>query len=269
MNGRASDHTHLPDDSNFAQAQSRPLVENQPWLANIQAHMRLLACLVLAVVILTLHHSLALLAALCLAIIIAVLAGLEAAQTMRRMASLEGFMILVVLFLPFTIEGDPLLSIAGVQASQQGLWRALILLVQSNVIMLLILSLPGKMEAGEIGQAMHRLYVPEKFIHLFLFTLRYIDVMRREYRRLRQAMQTRAFQMRFSMHSWKSVGYLFGMLMIKSLERSERILAAMLCRGFQGRMPLLIQKRPLSQTDLLFTAMTACCVLGLLTLELA
>lgn len=269
MNGRTSDQPHLPTDAIDREADSfNHISQKASWLSGIQAHLRLLACLVLALVILNLHHPIALLAALGLTLLIAVIAGLEAAQTLRRMASLEGFMILVLLFLPFSIEGDPLFYIAGWQASSQGLWRAIIILVQSNAIMLLILALPGKMEAGEIGQAMHRLFVPETFIHLFLFTLRYIDVMRQEYRRLRQAMQTRGFQMRFSLHSWKSLGYLFGMLMIKSLERSERILAAMLCRGFQGKLPMLIQQRPISKADLMFAALTSCCALSLISLEL-
>ena len=268
MNGRATDPTHLHAEPGFANLHSHDHI-SQPWLGRIQAHVRLIACCALAVVILTLHHPIALLCALLLACVTAALAGLKIAQTLRRMASLEGFMILVLLFLPFSIEGETLFSIAGFAASYEGLARALILLVQSNAIMLLILALPGTLEAGELGQAMQRLSVPEKFIHLFLFTLRYIDVMRQEYRRLRQAMQTRGFQMRFSMHSWKSLGYLFGMLMIRSLERSERIVAAMLCRGFQGKFPSLTQERPLSQADIIFAAMASCCAISLLTLEWA
>lgn len=268
MNGRATDPTHLHAEPGFAH-QPSPEGLSKPWMGTIQAHIRLISCFALAVVILTLHHPIALLCALLLSCLAAALAGLNTAQTLRRMASLEGFMILVLLFLPFSIEGETLFSIAGFAASYEGLARALSLLAQSNAIMLLILALPGTLEAGELGQAMQRLHVPDKFIHLFLFTLRYIDVMRQEYRRLRQAMQTRGFQMRFSMHSWKSLGYLFGMLMIKSLERSERIVAAMLCRGFQGKFPSLTQERPLSQADLIFAVVMASCALGLLTLEWA
>jgi cobalt/nickel transport system permease protein len=71
-------------------------------------------------------------------------------------------------------------------------------------------------------------------VHLFLFTVRYIAVLGREYQRLRTAMKARGFRMRCDLHTWRSIGYLFGMLLVRSLERSERILAAMRCRGFQG-----------------------------------
>jgi cobalt/nickel transport system permease protein len=69
--------------------------------------------------------------------------------------------------------------------------------------------------------------------------VRYIDVLDAEFMRLRQAMRARAFVPRSNRHSWNSFGWLIGMLLVRSLERSERILAAMKCRGFDGRLYLL------------------------------
>ena len=40
-------------------------------------------------------------------------------------------------------------------------------------------------------------------------------------------------------HSYRSLGYLVGMLLVHSFDRSERVLAAMKCRGFCGRYYLL------------------------------
>ena len=61
-------------------------------------------------------------------------------------------------------------------------------------------------------------------------------------------------------------GHLVGMMLVRAIERSERILGAMKCRGFSGRL-LLLQDFALTGRDRVFgAAMTALC-LGLLLLE--
>jgi cobalt/nickel transport system permease protein len=52
-------------------------------------------------------------------------------------------------------------------------------------------------------------------------------------------MKVRAFRPRMDRHTYRTYGYLVGMLLVRSLERSERIVAAMKCRGFRGRFYLL------------------------------
>lgn len=69
-----------------------------------------------------------------------------------------------------------------------------------------------------------------------MFTIRYIDLLRREYLRLHVAMRARAFVARNNRHSWRSFGYLLGMLLVRSHDRSERILWAMKCRAYHGHM---------------------------------
>ena len=82
-----------------------------------------------------------------------------------------------------------------------------------------------------LGHALGHLHVPRKLAHLLLFTVRYLDVLDREYRRLRAAMKVRSFRPRMSLHTYRAYGYLVGMLLVRSFDRSERMLAAMKCRG--------------------------------------
>ena len=56
---------------------------------------------------------------------------------------------------------------------------------------------------------------------------------------LRAAMKVRAFRPTTSWHTYRTFGYLVGMMLVRAIERSERILAAMKCRGFSGRLVLL------------------------------
>jgi cobalt/nickel transport system permease protein len=78
-------------------------------------------------------------------------------------------------------------------------------------------------------------------------------VLDQEYRRLRNAMKARGFRPRNSRHTYTSFGYLIGMRLVRALERSERILAAMKCRGFSGRL-FLDDGYALRRADFAFAA---------------
>jgi cobalt/nickel transport system permease protein len=52
-------------------------------------------------------------------------------------------------------------------------------------------------------------------------------------------MKVRGFRPRMSGHAYRTYGYLIGMLLVRSFDRSERILAAMKCRGFHGHFHVL------------------------------
>ena len=175
--------------------------------------------------------------ALALAVSMAALARLAPRQTLRRMAALEGFMLVVLALLPFTVPGRVLAEPLGFAASAEGLHRAMAIALRANAVAVAVMALVGAMEVVALGRALSRLGAPDALVHLFLFTVRYIAVLEREYRRLRLAMRARAFRVTCGPHCWRSLGYLFGMLMVRSLERAERIDAAMRCRGFAGRFP--------------------------------
>ena len=238
-----------------------------PILSRVDPRARVLACAAFALGIVSLSHVPSLLAALGFAALAAAAARLDAPTTLKRMASLDGFMIFVLIFLPFSLEGAPLFSIAGFDASHEGVTRAFDILLKSNAIVLMILALLGSMEQVELGHALASLRAPDKFVHLFLFTVRYIEVLGREYARLRTAMKARGFTMRCNLHTWRSVGYLFGMLMVRSIERSERIVAAMRCRGFQGRFFLLTDPRQSRGADAAFGIASAIACVALIALE--
>jgi len=90
-----------------------------------------------------------------------------------------------------------------------------------------------------ITAALHYLYVPNKLVHIFFFSYRYIHVINLEYLRLTNAVKVRCFIPRNNLHTYKSFAYLIGMLILKSYERSRRIYNAMLCRGFKGKFYIL------------------------------
>lgn len=136
------------------------------------------------------------------------------------------------------------------------------ILLKAHAVVLALLALVGTISATTLAHALAHLRVPDKLVHLMLFTVRYLEVIGQEYKRMRRAMQARAFVLRTDRHTWRSVGYLIGMLLVHSLERSERIMDAMKCRGYRGRFYLL-DDMALGRDDYRFMALFIPFIVGL------
>jgi cobalt/nickel transport system permease protein len=165
--------------------------------------------------------------------------GTPLRDLLRRIVVFEGLMVVVLISLPFTVPGQPLIGVGPWTATREGLLHAALIILKAHAVVLALLGLVGRLEPMALGHALARIGVPEKLVHLLLLTIRQIELLQQEHLRLRQAMRARAFVPRSDRHTWTSYGNLVGMLLVRSLERSRRIQAAMRCRGFHGRLYLL------------------------------
>ena len=235
-------------------------------LDRIDPRLRICAALGFGIVTVGLSTLPALAAALGLALVLLRLSHLPPRRTLRRMAMMDGFILFMLALLPFTVPGDPMFTLFGLTASWQGLLRAVEIGLTANAVILALMSLVGAMEPVTLGHALHRLRCPETLVHLLMFTIRYIEVLREEYLRLRAAMKVRGFRPGTNWHTYRSFGYLVGMMLVRAIERSERILDAMKCRGFAGRI-VLLQDFSLSRRDHVFAALCAGAALALVGLD--
>ena len=153
----------------------------------------------------------------------------------RRLVHLEGFLALLFLSLPFTVPGAPVLSIGPLDASMEGFARAATVLCKVTASVILIAVFLAGIEPVRIGAALRDLGVPERLVRLFVMTARYLGLVRDEARRLTEAMRARGFCFRSNWHTWRSLGYVVGMLLVRAMGRAERVEEAMLCRGYDGR----------------------------------
>jgi len=200
--------------------------------------------------------------ALAAAIVAALLADLSIGELFKRLAPLNVFMLFLIVLVPLTAGGAPLVEVGPLSFSRDGFLLAARVVLKGNAIMAALAGLLGTLDIIALGHALHHLHVPDKLAHLLLFTARYLDVLRREQRRLVAAMKIRGFRPRMNLHTYRTYGHLVGMLLVRSLDRSERVLAAMKCRGFRGHFYLL-DHFSFSRFDALCAALAAA-VLGLL-----
>ncbi len=238
---------------------------NNP-VRRLDPRIRIVAAALFAVVVVALSDFLALGLALALALVVLVLARLPPGPTLRKVAAVDGFILFMLAMLPFTTPGEVLFTLGPLTATQDGLLKALAIAFKANAIVMVLLALVGTIEATALGHGLHRLKVPANLVHLLLFTVRYIEVLQQEYLRLRTAMRARGFEPGNNRHTYRSIGYLLGMLLVRSLERSERILEAMKCRGFHGRF-FLLDSLSYGRHDAVFASIAALAVSLLFLLE--
>ena len=238
-----------------------PLPET-PWLQRIDARIRILAAVVYAFFLVLSHKMPVLVTGVLIGLFLVLMTRLPLVKTIKRTLGVDLFIIFLLILLPFTTPGETWFAIGSFTATWDGFFRAIEISLKAIGVILALLALVGTLEPPEFGYALYRLRVPEKLVLIMLFTVRYLDVIQREYHRLRIAMKARAFVPRSNFHTWKTFGYLFAMLLVRSLERSERIHAAMKCRGFTGKFHLLGELK-LRSHDGVFVALFLCMLAAL------
>lgn len=144
------------------------------------------------------------------------------------------FVVLAVL-LPFT-EGGDRIHIAGVDLSVTGLWAAWGIVIKGTLGVAASLTVAATTSARELPAALSRLGVPNLVTSILVLMIRYVDLLSAEAARMRKARLSRGDSARF-LHQAGAVARGVGALFLRSYERGERVYAAMLSRGYDGRVP--------------------------------
>jgi cobalt/nickel transport system permease protein len=209
----------------------------------------------------------ALIIAFLISISLIVAAGLNAWQVFKRLSVVMGFLLLLWAILPITYEGETLFRIGPLAMTEPGVKLSALITIKSITILMIIIALTATMTTATFGHALNRLGVPEKIVHLFLMTYRYIFVLEQEFQKLLTATKIRGFRPSTNMHSYKTYAYLIGMLFVRASERSQRVYLAMLCRGFKGRFYTLLDFPP-SRRNWIFLTFMSILLFCLIVLEL-
>ncbi len=201
--------------------------------------MRILAAVVFSVVTALVQSLWAASAALVFPTVLILLSRISIRGVLCRLAVVNTFILFLWLFLPFTSQGDVIYAVGPLEVHDEGLRLALLMTLKSNAIVMALIALLATCPIMNLVHALSHMGVPDKLVHLFFFCFRYLHVIHDEYHRLLNAMKIRGFRPRTDMHTYRSVAHLVGMLLVRSFDRSARILAAMKCRGFKGRFYIL------------------------------
>ncbi len=214
----------------FQKTDSRSIVDG------LDPRVRLAVALTLSflVVVLEKWESLAL-AALAAVFLLAIAKGFRW-RIFRRHAELNMLAAFLIILVPLSTPGEAVFSWGPLQWTAEGFDAAFRIAAKANIVMAICGSLLATLDPMVLARAAAALGVPEKLSHILFFCVRYLESAHIEYHRLRNAMKARGFRAGFNGHSLRSLGYLVGMMFIRGVDRSDRVLEAMKCRGFDGRL---------------------------------
>jgi len=232
----------------------------------LDPRIKIIVAILFSVVVAVSTNFLALLPALAVSLFLIVLTKLSTRKVLYRLLLVNGLILFLWLLLPFTFKGETLFTLGPLVGTKEGVLYASHITIKCNAILLAMIALLATIPIFTLGHAMSQLYFPEKIIHLFLFTYRYIHVIFQEYHRLINAMRIRGFIPQTNLHTYRSYAYLVGMLLVKSYDRAERVHKAMLCRGFSGKY-FTLSRFSIKIGDIFYLSFMLAAILGLVILQ--
>ena len=158
-------------------------------------------------------------------------------RTIGKRMLIEVPFVLFAFFLPF-FGGGPRVEVFGIAVSQEGLWGAWTILAKASLGISASIILSATTTVPDILSGLDRLRMPRVITAIAGFMVRYLDVVISELNRRRTAMAARGYEPRWIWQN-KALAASAGALFIRSYERGERVYAAMVSRGYSGRMPRL------------------------------
>jgi len=236
-------------------------------LHSLDPRVRLLAAACGAVVFSCLSNMSAAWASLGFSLLLLIAANPPLRPLLKRVALVNLFILFLWLTVPLSMAGERLFSLGPLHFSASGVSLALLVTVKSNAILLLFIALVAGISVPRIGSALERLRVPGKLVFLLLFTYRYVHAVGEEWDRLRTAAKLRGFVARNSLHTYRTIGNMLGLVLINSFDRAQRVYEAMLLRGFNGSFHTVGELRT-RRRDLVFALLFTFALVLILGMEL-
>lgn len=175
--------------------------------------------------------------------------GLPTGYFLKKVLLVSPFAVLVGVFNPI-MDCEIVYRIGplGISGGWISFLSILLRFVLTVTAAFLLIALTG---FNAVCQALSKLGVPRPFVVQLLFFYRYLFVLIDEAERMERARSLRSFNtrpMRFRVFV-----SIIGHLLLRSLDRAERIHMAMRCRGFDGRIRL-VRKTKFGWKDFAFIA---------------
>ncbi len=241
--------------------------QGSSFLHRLDTRVKLISTFFLSLVLALCQSDLTALAGLVIGILLITAARLEMRQVCYRLLMVNAFVGFLWITLPLSYPGDRVFAVGVLSISSQGVALATLITMKTNAIILIITALLATSGTADLGHGLERLGMPRKLCLLLLFSYRYIFVIHQEYQRLARAARLRCFRPGTNLHTYRTYGYLFGMTLVKSCHRADRVRQAMMLRGFKGRFLTLNDSIPV-RNDLLFLGAAVAGAFCLLALEL-
>lgn len=181
-------------------------------------------------------------------VVLVALGNLPAGYLLKKLLLVAPFAFCIGMFNPF-FDREVFFQVGSLMITGGWVSFASILLRFTLTISIALILISTTSFHG-ICMALEKLGTPRAFVIQLLFLHRYLFVLVDEGVRMVRARTLRSFH--GSGMGMKVFGHMLGQLLLRTLDRAQRIHLAMLCRGFTGEIRLLRQFR-FGRAEILFT----------------
>jgi cobalt/nickel transport system permease protein len=178
------------------------------------------------------HDISALLPFLVYPLFLVALGDVPLAYLLRKVMLAAPFAILIGIFNPL-LDREVLLHVGpvGISGGWISFFSILLRFTMTVGVALILVATTGY---HAVCMALEKMGVPQVFVVQLLFLHRYLFVLVGEASRMVRARSLRSFQGKGS--SMRVFGSMAGHLLLRTMDRAQRIHQAMLCRGFDGNL---------------------------------
>ncbi len=121
----------------------------------------------------------------------------------------------------------------GIMWNVHGIELATLITLRMNLIMLSVWLFLHHVTDTILVQAIAKLPLPAKLIHLFILSVRYISLLAELNQKMDMAMKARGFHPKFNLFTMKVYAQRVALLLIHSMLKAEKAEMAMKARGFK------------------------------------
>lgn len=142
------------------------------WVHDLDPRVKIVVTLIFSIVVALNPNLLGTLVSLAAPIVLLIAARVSAEKVLIRLAIVNGFIVFIWLFLPFTVPGETIYTLGPLGIQKEGINSALLVTLKSNSIILMVIALLGTSPIFTLVHALSHLWVPDKLVHLFFFCFR-------------------------------------------------------------------------------------------------
>ncbi|WP_288320374.1 energy-coupling factor transporter transmembrane component T [uncultured Haemophilus sp.] len=121
----------------------------------------------------------------------------------------------------------------GIMWNVHGIELAILITLRMNLIVLSVWLFLHHVTDTLLVQAIAKLPLPTKLIHLFILSVRYISLLAELNQKMDMAMKARGFHPKFNLFTMKVYAQRVALLLIHSMLKAEKAEIAMKARGFK------------------------------------
>ncbi|WP_320034959.1 energy-coupling factor transporter transmembrane component T [Halarcobacter sp.] len=122
---------------------------------------------------------------------------------------------------------------------QDDIQNAINIYIRTNMIIFFNLLLFSKSSGYDIVRALNELRFPKKFVSSVYFSLKMIQVLTDEFKKIKLTLRARGFRANSSLFAYETYGNLFGHIFVKSIRKANALQDSFELRGFHGKIYLI------------------------------